>query len=108
MNQTIIGLFNDFGDARQVIRELTEEVGLSEDNISIVANEEKATAYAALSNSDDKNSDAISGAATGAIVGGTTGLLASLAAVAIPGIGPVLAAGPISHRLEAQLLEVPA
>src|SRR4051812_9225731 len=35
------------------------------------------------------------GAATGAAVGGTLGLLAGVGALAIPGLGPLIAAGPI-------------
>jgi hypothetical protein len=39
------------------------------------------------------------GAGSGAIVGGTLGLLASIGALAIPGIGPLIAAGPIVATL---------
>ena len=38
---------------------------------------------------------AATGAGTGAIIGGTLGLLAGIGALAIPGIGPFIAAGPI-------------
>ncbi|WP_347342965.1 hypothetical protein [Paenibacillus woosongensis] len=40
-----------------------------------------------------------SGAAAGGLVGGLTGLLAGLGALAIPGIGPIVAAGPIAATL---------
>ena len=39
------------------------------------------------------------GAGTGAVVGGTVGLLAGIGALAIPGVGPVIAAGPIVATL---------
>jgi len=39
------------------------------------------------------------GAATGGLLGGAAGLLASLGLLAIPGIGPILAAGPIAATL---------
>lgn len=39
------------------------------------------------------------GAATGATIGGVAGLLAGLGALAIPGIGPIVAAGPIAAAL---------
>jgi uncharacterized protein (TIGR02271 family) len=39
------------------------------------------------------------GAATGAVVGGLGGLLLGLGALAIPGIGPIIAAGPIMSAL---------
>jgi hypothetical protein len=35
------------------------------------------------------------GAATGGVIGGTLGLLASFGALAIPGVGPLIAAGPL-------------
>ncbi|HWQ56028.1 MAG TPA: hypothetical protein VN442_20240 [Bryobacteraceae bacterium] len=42
---------------------------------------------------------AATGAGTGAAVGGTLGLLAGIGALAIPGVGPFIAAGPIMGAL---------
>src|ERR1700726_4209766 len=42
---------------------------------------------------------ATAGAGTGAVVGGTLGLLAGIGALAIPGLGPFIAAGPIMAAL---------
>ena len=42
---------------------------------------------------------ATAGAGTGAIIGGTLGWLAGIGALAIPGIGPLIAAGPIVAAL---------
>ena len=42
---------------------------------------------------------AAAGAGTGAILGGTLGLLAGIGALAIPGVGPLIAAGPIMATL---------
>lgn len=42
---------------------------------------------------------ATAGATTGAVVGGTLGLLAGIGAIAIPGLGPFIAAGPIMGAL---------
>ncbi len=39
------------------------------------------------------------GVTTGAVVGGAAGLLAGLGALAVPGVGPLLAAGPIAGAL---------
>jgi hypothetical protein len=51
----------------------------------------------------EKNSKAPEGAATGAgsgaVVGGALGLLAGIGALAIPGIGPLIAAGPLMATL---------
>src|ERR1700676_2361757 len=42
---------------------------------------------------------AAAGASTGAVLGGTLGLLAGIGALAIPGVGPLIAAGPIMAAL---------
>jgi hypothetical protein len=42
---------------------------------------------------------ATTGAGTGAVIGGTLGLLAGIGALAIPGVGPLIAAGPIMSAL---------
>jgi hypothetical protein len=39
------------------------------------------------------------GVATGGVIGGTLGLLAGIGALAIPGVGPFIAAGPIMGAL---------
>ncbi|MGE5170213.1 MAG: hypothetical protein ACM3JC_07545 [Rudaea sp.] len=48
---------------------------------------------------DDGRSGAATGAVTGGVVGGAAGLAASLMGLAIPGIGPIIAAGPIVATL---------
>src|SRR5690606_32970874 len=45
--------------------------------------------------SDQMASDVAAGAVTGGVVGGLTGVLLGLGVLAIPGFGPVLAAGPL-------------
>src|SRR3982075_4260532 len=42
---------------------------------------------------------AAAGASSGAVLGGTLGLLAGIGALAIPGVGPLIAAGPIMATL---------
>jgi len=42
---------------------------------------------------------AATGAGSGAVLGGTLGLLAGIGALAIPGVGPLIAAGPIMAAL---------
>jgi outer membrane lipoprotein SlyB len=44
-------------------------------------------------------SDISGGVATGGAIGGAAGLLAGVGALAIPGIGPLVAAGPIAAAL---------
>lgn len=86
--KTVTGLFDDYSDARAAVSAL-EARGIPSDDISIVSN-----------NADDrytKDSNAAEGAGTGAgigaAVGGLGGLLTGLGIMAIPGVGPVVAAG---------------
>ncbi|HEV2503748.1 MAG TPA: general stress protein [Mesorhizobium sp.] len=86
--KTVTGLFDNYDDASDAVREL-EASGIPESDISIVA-----------SNSDNRHGDesnaaegAAGGAGLGAAIGGAGGLLAGLGLVAIPGVGPVVAAG---------------
>jgi uncharacterized protein (TIGR02271 family) len=104
MAKTVVGLFDDFNDAQRVVQELTN-AGFSRNDISLVANDARGE-YAGMSRSvggakTDKTEaeQAGSGALAGAGVGAALGLLAGLAALAIPGIGPVIAAGPIATAL---------
>ncbi|ACP26783.1 hypothetical protein NGR_c30460 [Sinorhizobium fredii NGR234] len=87
--RTVAGLFDDYHDARQAVNDL-ETAGIPTQDISIVAN-----------NAGDRHADESSGAAEGAGVGaglgaaggGAVGLLTGLGLMAIPGVGPVVAAG---------------
>jgi len=102
--KTIVGLFDSRHQAEATVQDL-ERAGYSRDRISVVAGKS-----AGAQTSPDANSETVrrdeslaEGAGTGAVIGGVTGgaagLIASLAGLAIPGIGPVLAAGPIIATL---------
>jgi hypothetical protein len=73
--------------------------GFRSDDISLLAPDQDTTKELAT----EKNTKAPEGAATGATaggaVGGTLGLLAGIGALAIPGLGPFIAAGPIMGAL---------
>ncbi|RYE44818.1 MAG: hypothetical protein EOP21_06980, partial [Hyphomicrobiales bacterium] len=85
--KTVTGLFDNYSDAETAVSNL-ERAGVSSDDISIVSN-----------NGDGRydESNAAEGAGTGAgigaAVGGAGGLLTGLGMLAIPGVGPVVAAG---------------
>jgi hypothetical protein len=87
--RTVTGLFDNYSDARSAVSEL-EAAGIPSRDISIVSNK-------ANSRDDDDHSGAAEGAGTGAglgaVVGGAGGLLTGLGLMAIPGVGPVVAAG---------------
>ena len=92
MTKTITRLFDDYGDARTAVRNL-EAAGFSHDDISIIANKAAHGGYERDDDSVNDDGDVTRGATTGAVLGGVGGLLAGLGLLAIPGLGPIVAAG---------------
>jgi len=97
MAKTIVGLFDTLTEAQGAVQELINK-GFPRDNISIAANN-TAGEYAQSTASSEEWSGTATGAAAGATIGGIGGLLVGLGALAIPGIGPVVAAGPLIAAL---------
>jgi len=92
MSRTVIGLFDEFSQAESAVREL-ENAGVPENNISVVANNAN-NEYNTWKESHPA-SGAAAGATTGTVVGGIGGILLGLGLFAIPGLGPLAAAGPL-------------
>jgi hypothetical protein len=103
MTVTLSRLFDDYAAAELAVRDL-ESMGIPDRDISIVASNADNW-YSGKpggttrridrdrDGTDDRAEGAAAGAGIGAAVGGTVGLLAGLGLLAIPGIGPVVAAG---------------
>ncbi|WP_010160710.1 MULTISPECIES: general stress protein [unclassified Sphingomonas] len=91
MTQTITGLFDQYDDARRAVQDL-EAAGIAHRDISIVGHDKHGT-VADRDTAEAASEDAGIGAGLGAAVGGVGGLLAGLGLLAIPGVGPVVAAG---------------
>lgn len=85
--KTVTGLFDDYSDASAAVSAL-EARGVPSNNISIVSNNTEGR----HANSDNNAAEG-AGAGIGAAVGGAGGLLTGLGLMAIPGVGPVVAAG---------------
>jgi uncharacterized protein (TIGR02271 family) len=100
MSKTVIGLFNNMGEAQNVVKDLVAS-GIERDDIGFMANEKQVTPGRTdrERESGDVASGALAGAGTGAAIGGVAGLALALAPLAIPGIGPIVAAGPIAAAL---------
>ncbi|ESW67549.1 hypothetical protein NKI32_00005 [Mesorhizobium sp. M0761] len=88
--KTVTGLFDNYDDASDAVGEL-EAIGVPQADISIVANNSDDW----YDDGDTSNAaeDAAGGAGLGAVIGGAGGLLTGLGIMAIPGVGPVVAAG---------------
>lgn len=87
--KTITGLFDDYADGRAAVTALEAE-GIPSKDISIVSNN---AAGRPVEDASDVGEKAGAGAGIGAVVGGAGGLLTGLGLMAIPGVGPVVAAG---------------
>ncbi len=73
--------------------------GFSGNDISVLMADKGGTRDFALENSTKAPEGAAAGIGTGAVVGGALGWLAGIGALAIPGLGPFIAAGPIMAAL---------
>jgi hypothetical protein len=96
MSKTITRLFDNYSDAKTALVDL-ETLGIAHDDMSIVANNADGAHgdYDRDGDNDDVNDhgDVSRGTSTGAALGGAGGLLAGLGLLAIPGLGPIVAAG---------------
>lgn len=92
--KAVAGLFDHMNEAEGAVRELTAN-GFSPENISIVAHdgrEERGDKILA----DSSRADAAGvGATGGAVLGGLAGIVLGLGVLAIPGLGPIIAGGPL-------------
>jgi uncharacterized protein (TIGR02271 family) len=99
-NKTITAFFDKYEDASEAVRRL-EAAGISHRNISLIASNEgdRYSSHASRTfdgtnhHDDDVSDGAGTGATVGTLAGGGAGLLAGLGMLAIPGLGPVVAAG---------------
>jgi len=97
MTKTVIGTYRNLESAIEVVNRLVD-AGFHRNSISVIANDADEK-YASYIDQDGGMDDTAKGAGIGAAIGGLGGLLLGLGALAIPGIGPVIAAGPIAAAL---------
>ena len=99
MTTTISRLYDNYSDAERAVARL-ESAGVPHSDISIVANNsdnwygsQRGKVDRDRDGVDDRAEGAGAGAGIGAGIGGAAGLLAGLGLLALPGLGPVVAAG---------------
>jgi len=105
MATNIVALYDDLSTAQQVVKAL-RDAGIPSADISLVALDAAGEYGKYITKTTTKVKDSTAdgvdkGAGVGALVGGLGGLLVGLGALAIPGIGPVLAAGPLATAVAA-------
>jgi hypothetical protein len=97
-NTAVFGIYRSRRQAEQSVDELVAD-GFRSEDISILMQDNVGTKDFAHEKGTKAPEGATAGAGTGAAVGGTLGLLAGIGALAIPGLGPFIAAGPIMGAL---------
>ena len=89
---TISRTYRSYDHAARIVAEL-EEAGIPSGDISLIANNADGPLEEARTAADDAADGAATGVGVGAALGGAVGLLTGLGLLAIPGVGPVVAAG---------------
>jgi hypothetical protein len=97
-NTAVFGIFRDRRHAEQGVDALMA-AGFRNEDISVLLPENAGTKDFAAEKHTKAPEGTMTGAGAGAAVGGTLGLLAGIGALAIPGLGPFIAAGPIMGAL---------
>lgn len=101
MEKTIIAYYNSREDAESSVSRLREK-GFGDNEISILSREdgESSSSDSEMSFQDQNLTD---GTVTGGAIGGLAGLAMGAGALLIPGLGPIIAAGPLAGVLTGAL-----
>lgn len=97
-NTAVFGIFPDQLTAEDAVETL-KDAGFRNTDISVLFPDNQGTKDFAHEKQTKAPEGAVTGGASGAVIGGALGWLAGIGALAIPGIGPFIAAGPIMGML---------
>ena len=97
-NTSVYGIYRTREQAERGVDQLLA-AGFRNEDISALLPENMGTKEFAHEKGTKAPEGAATGATAGATIGGTLGLLAGIGALAIPGLGPFIAAGPIMGAL---------
>src|SRR5262252_691954 len=97
-NTALYGIYPTYSSIEAAVNEL-KAAGFRNTDISILMPENKGSKDFAQEKNTKAPEGAATGAGTGAILGGGLGWLVGIGALAIPGLGPFIAAGPIMAAL---------
>jgi hypothetical protein len=95
---TVVGLFLDAGQAELAIRGLRDQ-RFTDDEIGVLMQDRQKQQQLADTTGTKLSVAATTGAIGGGVAGGVIGLLAGVGALAIPGIGPIIASGALASTL---------
>ena len=98
MSKAVFCLAKTLTQAEQIVSDL-KVAGFSNNDISVLLPDKQGTRDFAHEKNTKAPEGAAAGASTGGAIGGVLGWLAGIGALAIPGVGPFIAAGPIMAAL---------
>ena len=98
LNTAVYGLYRDRPSVEEAVESL-KQTGFRNTDISVLLPDNTGSKDFALANSTKAPEGAIAGAGSGAVLGGALGWVAGIGLLAIPGLGPFIAAGPIMSLL---------
>jgi len=99
MSKSIVGIATSTGQVENLITRLKTREGIAESEISVLIPDTDGTHDFGHVKATKAPEGVTTGAVSGGVVGGVVGLLAGIGAFAIPGVGPLIAAGPIMAAL---------
>ena len=97
-NTAAFGIFPTRAAAETAVDRLTA-AGFSHQDVSVLMSDQTGSKDFAAEKNTKAPEGTTTGVTVGGLAGGTLGLLAGLGALAIPGVGPLIAAGPIMGAL---------
>jgi hypothetical protein len=97
-NTAVFGIYSNEAAAETAVDQVIAS-GFSNDDVSVLMSDIKGSKDFAAEKNTKAPEGATTGVGVGGVVGGTLGLLAGIGALAIPGVGPLIAAGPIMGAL---------
>ena len=98
MSKSVFGIATTQGKAEQIVRQLQGQ-GFATSEISVLMPDTAGTRDVGHVKATKAPEGATTGGVAGGVTGGVLGLLAGVGALAIPGLGPFIAAGPIMAAL---------
>ena len=98
MERAVICIVNNSGQAEEVVDQL-RAAGFASDHISVLFPDKQGTKDFAHEQNTKAPEGAATGAGAGGLLGGGLGWLVGIGSLAIPGLGPFIAAGPILAAL---------
>jgi hypothetical protein len=98
MKKSVIAIVESETQAEQIVSGL-QGGGVPSSQISVLFPDKRGTKDFAHEHNTKAPEGAVAGVGAGGVIGGTIGLLAGIGALAIPGVGPLIAAGPLMAAL---------